>query len=167
MRPTGAARPVNLTQRAIEIPSRCRAKTGRGRNIQFIEDCFRGERQVPAAVRDVITAHVNASPGLSLDQLLCSTAHSASADDVFSLIATGGLYVDFWKRPSPNHSKSPCSWTTGYPAYRALKRHSGSERQPWPAKTTSASPTFDCGMCPPLCAERQKTTPRLGPCADG
>jgi putative transposase len=65
------------------------------RNVQFMEDYFRGDRQVPAAVRDVITAHVNASPGLSLDQLLCSTAHTASADDVFSLIAAGGLYIDF------------------------------------------------------------------------
>lgn len=69
------------------------------RNVQFMEDYFRGDRQVPVAVRHVITAHVNASPGLSLDQLLCSTAHMASADDVFSLIARGGLYVDFRRAP--------------------------------------------------------------------
>src|SRR5581483_7962383 len=69
------------------------------RNVQFMEDYFRGDRQVPARVRAVITAHVNAAPGLSLDQLLCSTAHTASADDVFSLIAGGGLYVDFRRAP--------------------------------------------------------------------
>ncbi|MEB2363143.1 MAG: DDE-type integrase/transposase/recombinase [Bryobacterales bacterium] len=69
------------------------------RNVQFMEDYFRSERKVPAAVRDVITAHVNASPGLSLDQLLCSTAHTASADDIFLLIAVGGLYVDFRRAP--------------------------------------------------------------------
>jgi putative transposase len=69
------------------------------RNVQFMEDYFRGDRQMPATVLDVITAHVNASPGLSLDQLLCLTAHIASADDIFSLIAAGGLYVDFRRAP--------------------------------------------------------------------
>jgi putative transposase len=69
------------------------------RNVQFMEDYFRGDWQAPAGVRDVITAHVNAAPGLSLDQLICSTTHTASADDVFSLIAGGGLYVDFRRAP--------------------------------------------------------------------
>ena len=59
------------------------------RNIQFMEDYFRGDPRCRLGVRDVVTAHVNASPGLSLDQLLRSTAHAASADDIFSLIAAG------------------------------------------------------------------------------
>lgn len=75
------------------------------RNVQFMEDYFRSDRQVPAAVGDVITAHVNASPGLSLDHLLCVTAHTASADDVFSLIAVGRLYVDFHSAPFTEPSR--------------------------------------------------------------
>jgi transposase InsO family protein len=69
------------------------------RNIQFMEDYFRGDRQVPPGIRDVVVAHVNASPGLSLDDLFRSTAHAASADDIFSLIAAGGLYTDLHRAP--------------------------------------------------------------------
>jgi len=69
------------------------------RNIQFMEDYFRGDREVPPGVRDVVWAHVNASPGLSLDQLLRSTGHAATADDVFSLIAAGIVYIDLRTAP--------------------------------------------------------------------
>jgi putative transposase len=64
------------------------------RNIQFLEDYFRGDGVVVPNVRDAVIAHVNASPGLFLDQLLLSTAHVASSDDVYSLIAAGRLYID-------------------------------------------------------------------------
>jgi hypothetical protein len=91
------------------------------RNVQFMEDYFRGDRQVPAAVHDVITAHVNASPGLSLDQLLCSTAHTASADDVYSLIAAGGLYVDLGRAPLTEPLKVPVFVDHRAPAPAALE----------------------------------------------
>ena len=64
------------------------------RNIQFLEDYFRGDGEVPAHARTAVIAHVNASPGLPLDQLLHSTAQVASTDDVYSLIAAGGIYVN-------------------------------------------------------------------------
>jgi len=112
------------------------------RNIQFMENYFRGDWQVPPGIHDVVTAHVNASPGLSLDQLLRSTAHAASADDIFSLIAAGGVYIDLRKaRHWPNQSTSPYSRTRGHPPCSRRK-------------TTSASPTRDCDMCPARCAEK-------------
>ena len=58
-----------------------------------MEDYFRGDREVPPRVRDVVWAHVNASPGLSW--IVASLHRScASADDVFSLIAPGIVYID-------------------------------------------------------------------------
>src|SRR5260370_18151813 len=57
------------------------------RNIQFMEHYFRGDREGTPGFRDVLWAHVNASPGLSLDHLLGSTARPASTAAVFSLLA--------------------------------------------------------------------------------
>jgi putative transposase len=91
------------------------------RNIQFMEDYFRSDRQVPASVRDLLTAHVNAAPGLSLDQLLCLTAHTASADDVFLLIAAGKLYVDLRRAPLTEPLKVPVFVDQRAPAPAALE----------------------------------------------
>src|SRR5260370_24120469 len=75
------------------------------RNIQFREDYFRGDREVRPGVGYVVTAHVSASPGLSLDQLLRSTTHAASADDIFSLIAAGVVYIDLRTAPLAEPTK--------------------------------------------------------------
>jgi putative transposase len=64
------------------------------RNIQFLEDYFRDDRVLPSNIRETVIAHVNAEPDLRLEQLLRSVAPAATCDDVYALIATGGIYVD-------------------------------------------------------------------------
>jgi putative transposase len=64
------------------------------RNLQFLEDYFRGDVRVSSKVREAVIARVGAYPGLSLLDLFDMTADIASRDDIHVLIATGELYVD-------------------------------------------------------------------------
>lgn len=66
------------------------------RNIIFIEDYFRARsRAVAETARQAISQAVEAEPGLTLRELLLRTEGSASPDDVYMMIATGELCVDW------------------------------------------------------------------------
>jgi putative transposase len=65
------------------------------RNMQFLEDYLRLD-SVPIAslVRERVLAYVSAWPGVVLQELLAQDPRLAAPDDLYSLIATGQLYVD-------------------------------------------------------------------------
>ena len=69
------------------------------RNIQFLEDYFRGSHEIVPARREAAVAHVSAAPGLSLEDLLHLTEDTIPADDIFALIAADVLYVDLCAAP--------------------------------------------------------------------
>jgi transposase InsO family protein len=65
------------------------------RNIQFLEDYLRDDRtSVAPTTKNLLIAHVNAHPGISLQQLLATAGSSANCDDIHLLIAFGELHVD-------------------------------------------------------------------------
>ncbi len=65
------------------------------RNIQFLEDYLRFDfAPISSWVRERVLAYVCAWPGVSLQLLLEDSAGIAAPDDIYSLIATGQLYVD-------------------------------------------------------------------------
>jgi len=70
------------------------------RNMQFLEDYLRSH-SIPIAslVRERVLAYVLAWPGVSLRTLLEDSSAIATPDDIYSLIATGQLYVDFSVAP--------------------------------------------------------------------
>ena len=68
------------------------------RNIQFLEDYLRAERSVPAKARELALARAGAGPELSLEDLLAASP-VISPDDIYSMIATGILYVDLHRAP--------------------------------------------------------------------
>ena len=65
------------------------------RNMQFLEDYLRPD-SVPifSLVRERVLAYVSAWPGVVLQELLAQSPHLAAPDDLYSLIATGQLYMD-------------------------------------------------------------------------
>jgi putative transposase len=69
------------------------------RNIQFLEDYFRGSHEIVPARREAAVAHVSAAPGVMLEDLLHLTGGTIPADDIFALIATDVLYVDLCAAP--------------------------------------------------------------------
>jgi putative transposase len=70
------------------------------RNIHFLEDYYRAETPfVSEDSRAAVRAVVTNEPGLTLAELLHSIESITSRDDVFTLIADGGLYVDIYKAP--------------------------------------------------------------------
>ena len=70
------------------------------RNIQFLEDYLRDDRtSVSPAAKNLLIAHVNARPGISLEELFLVAGDGASRDDVHYLIAFGELYVDLHSSP--------------------------------------------------------------------
>ena len=69
------------------------------RNIQFLEDYFRGSHQIVPARREAAVAHVSAAPGLTLEDLLHLAEDAIPADDIFGLIAADVLYVDLCAAP--------------------------------------------------------------------
>jgi len=65
------------------------------RNIQFLEDYFRGSsREVASPHREAAVAHVSAAPGIILEDLLRLTEGTIPSDDIFALIAAEVLHVD-------------------------------------------------------------------------
>lgn len=75
------------------------------RNVLFLEDYWRVENTIAPANRETVLAHVGATPGILLDQLLDATASLVSRDDVYSLIASGAIYVDLHHAPFSEASK--------------------------------------------------------------
>lgn len=70
------------------------------RNIRFLDDYYRTETPIVAEEsRLAVLGIVTAEPGLTLAALLSRVDSTASRDDVFSLIASDGLYVDIYKAP--------------------------------------------------------------------
>lgn len=70
------------------------------RNIRFLEDYYRAEKPfVSGDSRQAVQAVVTNEPGLTLAELLRRIEPITSRDDVFTLIAGDGLYVDIYKAP--------------------------------------------------------------------
>jgi transposase InsO family protein len=73
------------------------------RNIQFLEDYLRADTPpVPASTQQTICALVAGKPGISLACLKRQTERVASADDIFTLIATDAVWVDLRSAPLVN-----------------------------------------------------------------
>jgi len=73
------------------------------RNIQFLEDYLRTDTPpVPASIHEAICALVAGNPGISLACLRRQTEGVASADDIFTLIATDAVWVDLRSAPLIN-----------------------------------------------------------------
>lgn len=70
------------------------------RNIQFLEDYLRIDiPAVPSISRESAVAHVSATPGLRLADLLRLTQDNVPPDDIFAMIAATVLYVDLRAAP--------------------------------------------------------------------
>jgi putative transposase len=70
------------------------------RNTRFLEDYLRfNSSPVSSLVRKRILAYASAHPGIGLLELLADSSGIATSDDVYSLIATGYLYVDLQAAP--------------------------------------------------------------------
>jgi len=70
------------------------------RNFQFFEDylptaCAKADRRT----RELALALVSPEPGISLSDLFRRTADRVTRDDIYTLIATGELYVDLGNAP--------------------------------------------------------------------
>lgn len=82
------------------------------RNVQFMEDYLRANSAVVAAgSRDIVIAHVQANPGLTLEDLMRATAGRVQADDIFRMIAANHVYVDLHAAPlaEPSRVELHCS----------------------------------------------------------
>jgi putative transposase len=76
------------------------------RNIQFLEDYFRTDSSsANGRSRELAIAHVTATPGLSLDDLLRVTAGMIPPDDIFAMIALEILHVDLHTAPLAEPSR--------------------------------------------------------------
>lgn len=70
------------------------------RNIQFLEDYLRDHRpSTKAAVHETIRSIVTNQWGISLSGLISQAEEVASHDEIYSLIATGEIYVDLATAP--------------------------------------------------------------------
>jgi transposase InsO family protein len=70
------------------------------RNLQFLEDYFRGEAPVvPATIRERVLSHVVALPSITLRDLIETTAGVATPDQIFFLISDDTVYVDLCAAP--------------------------------------------------------------------
>jgi putative transposase len=75
------------------------------RNAQFLEDYFRSDAVVSSSARETVLAHVNAVPGLALDQLIDCAARAASCDDIYALVAAGEIYINLHETPLTEPAK--------------------------------------------------------------
>jgi putative transposase len=65
------------------------------RNLEFLEDYLRVDSPIVSPpARDAVLAQVSSNFGLSLDELFNRTAHQASRDDIFMMIAHEEIYID-------------------------------------------------------------------------
>lgn len=82
------------------------------RNILFLEDYLRAHDPISSAMLSCATlsskivAFVVGTPGLALDELLRRASEvDATADDVYALIASGGIWADLRKAPLAEPSR--------------------------------------------------------------
>jgi putative transposase len=64
------------------------------RNIQFLEDYLRSGVSPDQHKQSVVFAIIAASPGITLAELFEATAGAVSRDDIYGMVACGGIYVD-------------------------------------------------------------------------
>lgn len=65
------------------------------RNIEFIDDYYRAKSPiVDTGTCELVLAAVAKEPGITLGELFRQTGGAVTRDDIFMLIAYGGLYVD-------------------------------------------------------------------------
>ena len=64
------------------------------RNIQFLEDYLRSGVSPDQHKQSVVFAITAASPGITLAELFEATAGQVSRDDIYGMLACGGVYVD-------------------------------------------------------------------------
>jgi putative transposase len=73
------------------------------RNIQFLEDYLRDDRPpANAAVGEAIRSIVRSQLGVSLSDLISQAQGIAGRDEIYSLIASGDIYVDLTTAPLIN-----------------------------------------------------------------
>jgi hypothetical protein len=75
------------------------------RNIQFLEGYLRVTPEVGPLSRQRVLAKVAARPGCSLEDLFRVTDGEVSRDEVYSLIATGDIFVDLQSALLPEPEK--------------------------------------------------------------
>jgi transposase InsO family protein len=75
------------------------------RNIQFLEDYLRNAPQVSSLHRQRVQAVVAAQPGCWLEDLFQATDSQISRDEVYSLIASGDIFVDLRSAVLPEPEK--------------------------------------------------------------
>jgi putative transposase len=75
------------------------------RNIQFLEDYLRAQIPTGVEAHQTVLAHVGAVPGIRLDQLFEVTAGAISRDDIYAMIARGGVHVDLSSAPLSEPSR--------------------------------------------------------------
>jgi transposase InsO family protein len=70
------------------------------RNVQFLEDYFRGDSAVvPTTIREHVRSHVAALPSITLQNLIEMTSGIATPDQIFFLIADETVNVDLCSAP--------------------------------------------------------------------
>jgi hypothetical protein len=75
------------------------------RNIQFLEDYLRTAVVVPPVARQRIRAQIAARPACLLGELFKATHDHVTLDEIYSLIATGDIYVDLLSALLPEPEK--------------------------------------------------------------
>jgi putative transposase len=75
------------------------------RNIQFLEDYLRVASQVSSLHRQRVLAHVAAQPACPLADLFQATDGQVTRDEIYSLIATGDIFVDLLSALLPEPEK--------------------------------------------------------------
>jgi putative transposase len=92
------------------------------RNIQFLEDYFRGTPEISPLSRERAHAYIMARPNCSLADLLSPDGTGLDRDDIYLLIATGEIYVDLFSTLLSDAEKAIVSFekTSPPPAKRIV-----------------------------------------------
>lgn len=110
------------------------------RNVQFLEDYFRGDSAVvPATIREHVLSHVAALPSITLRKLIEMTSGIATPDQIFFLIADATVYVDLCSAPLAEPDK-----VIVFPSKEmalGIDRDKDASRQPF----RSGTQTFEMG----------------------
>jgi transposase InsO family protein len=75
------------------------------RNIQFLEDYLRATPEMNSLSRARVLAQVAARPGCFLADLFTATDGEVTRDEIYSLIATGDVFVDLQAAPLPESER--------------------------------------------------------------
>ncbi len=76
------------------------------RNVEFLDDYYRGNSlNVPADILAKVLLHVKAAVGLTLEELFRRTSGAVSRDVIYTLIASGQLFVNLKDAPLTEPNK--------------------------------------------------------------